>query len=58
MILARVISTHRAMITVQEGEVVSAVCCENWDMMTQSYIESGNTSPEEHHSILIVLGGA
>ena len=50
-ILAQVITTHRATITVQEGEVVWAVCCENWDMMTQSCIEAESAVPEEHYFI-------
>ena len=50
-IQAQVITTHRAVITVQEGEVVSALCCENWDMMPQSSIEAESAVHEEHYFI-------
>ena len=38
-ILAQVITTHTARIVVQEGKVVSAVCCDNWDMLRREIID-------------------
>ena len=45
-LLAQVITSHTARVIVLEGEVVSAVCCDNWNMMTQSSIQLDNTPQE------------
>jgi len=39
-LLAQVITTHTARITVQEGEVVRAIMDDKWDMMQQKMLES------------------
>jgi len=49
--LAQVITDHTARIVVQEGEVISAICYDNWDMMTQDYISQGGTPLEEQYSV-------
>lgn len=39
-VLAQVITPHRSIITVEEGEVVSAVLDGKWDMMNQEMLDS------------------
>lgn len=41
MIIAPVLTTHRAVITVDNGTVTSAVMDGQWDMMTRQMTESG-----------------
>jgi hypothetical protein len=38
MILAQVITSHRAQIVVEEGEVIRAVLDDEWDMLRQQFI--------------------
>jgi len=41
-VLAQVITTHTARIVVIEGNVATAICCGNWDMISQSYMGEDN----------------
>jgi hypothetical protein len=40
MMLAQVITSHRAQIIVEEGEIIRAVIDDKWDMLRQQFINS------------------
>lgn len=44
--LAEVITPHTAGITIDQGEVVSAIMDDQWDMMKQKMIEKDTRLPE------------